>query len=48
MAIRDFAERSDNTQITYTQIKAGLWEKIHAIYPNIHNLMLETPIKFKL
>lgn len=59
IAIRDFAERSGNTQMTYTQIKAlivllkgiedaGLWEKMHVIYPNIHNSTLESPNKFRL
>jgi hypothetical protein len=59
MAIRDFAERSGNTQMTYTQIKAlivllkgiedaVLWEKMHVIYPNIHNSTLESPNKFRL
>lgn len=59
MAIRDFAERSGNTNMTYTQIKAlivllkgiedaGLWEKMYAIYPNIHNSTLEAPKTFKL
>ena len=59
MAIRDFAERSGNTQMTYIQIKAlivllkgiedsGLWGKIDEIYPFIGNSRFKQPIKFNL
>jgi hypothetical protein len=57
MTIKGFAERSGNSKMTYTQIKAlivllkgiedaGLWKKIDEIYPFIGNSRFKHPIKF--
>lgn len=57
IAIRDFAEKSGNTKMTYTQIKAlivllkdiedaGLWKKLDEFYPFIGNSRLKHPINF--
>lgn len=59
ITIRDFAEKSGNTKMTYTQIKAlivllkdiedaGLWEKMDKFYPFIGNYRLKHPINFNV